>query len=212
MATDLYIADVGQNAFEEIHVVTISDAGANLGWNRMEGLHCFKPRSGCDQNGLVMPIHEYAHPEGCSITGGYVYRGKAIPEIAGRYFFGDFCSGAIYALRYTDGRAQDVVDLSDGLGNPRRSTPSGWTATARSMSSSATGACEKSCARRARSGLAARCRRSPPELCRHLSGYPLRRSADSCFATCQNAGRLFVIFVPLVIRLIVFGIRRQNCT
>ena len=84
----------------------------------MEGLHCFEPRSGCDETGLVMPIHEYAHPEGCSITGGYVYRGKAIPEIAGRYFFGDFCSGAIYALRYTDGRAQDVVDLSDGLGNP----------------------------------------------------------------------------------------------
>lgn len=115
---DLYIADVGQNAYEEIDVVTIADAGANLGWNTMEGLHCFQPRSGCDETGLVLPIHEYEHPEGCSITGGYVYRGKAIPEIAGRYFFGDYCSGAVYALRYADGRAGDVVDLSAaGLGS-----------------------------------------------------------------------------------------------
>ena len=114
---NLYIADVGQNAFEEINVVTIADAGANLGWNRMEGLHCFEPRDGCDQTGLVLPVHEYPHPDGCSITGGYVYRGKAIPEIAGRYFFGDFCSGALFALRYAGGRADDVVDLSAGLGS-----------------------------------------------------------------------------------------------
>jgi len=114
---NLYIADVGQNAFEEINVVTIADAGANLGWNTMEGLHCFEPRDGCDQTGLVLPVHEYPHPDGCSITGGYVYRGKAIPEIAGRYFFGDFCSGALFALRYAGGRADDVVDLSAGLGS-----------------------------------------------------------------------------------------------
>ena len=113
---NLYIADVGQNRFEEIHVVSIEDAGANLGWNLMEGLHCFQPRNGCDQTNLVLPVYEYPHPEGCSITGGYVYRGKAIPEIAGRYFFGDYCIGNLLSLRYADGKAGDVVNLSEQLG------------------------------------------------------------------------------------------------
>jgi glucose/arabinose dehydrogenase len=113
---NLYIADVGQNSFEEINVVTIADAGANLGWNTMEGPSCFSPPDGCDQTGLVLPIYEYPHPEGCSITGGYVYRGKAIPEIAGRYFFGDYCIGTLLSFRYADGRADDIVNLSTQLG------------------------------------------------------------------------------------------------
>lgn len=113
---NLYIADVGQDMFEEIDVVTLADAGANLGWNTMEGSDCFSPPDGCDQTGLVLPVYEYPHPEGCSITGGYVYRGKAIPEIAGRYFFGDYCAGTLLSLRYADGRAGDLVSLSDQLG------------------------------------------------------------------------------------------------
>jgi glucose/arabinose dehydrogenase len=112
---NLYIADVGQNAFEEVHVVTTADAGANLGWNIMEGAHCFQPRRGCDQTGLILPVQEYEHDAGCSITGGYVYRGKAIPEIAGRYFYADYCIGTLMSFRYTDGRAADHVNLSEQL-------------------------------------------------------------------------------------------------
>ena len=107
---DFYIADVGQGRLEEVNVITTADAGANLGWNIMEGDKCFQAAS-CEQSGLVLPIHVYSHSAGCSITGGYVYRGAAIPELDGRYFFGDYCSGAIYALRYADGAASDVVNL-----------------------------------------------------------------------------------------------------
>jgi glucose/arabinose dehydrogenase len=114
---DLYVADVGQNQWEEIHVVSLDDAGVNLGWNIMEGLDCFRPRSGCDQSGLDLPIHTYSHGVGCSITGGYVYRGHAIPPIAGRYFFGDYCSGIVWSLQYTGEGASDVVSYADTLGS-----------------------------------------------------------------------------------------------
>src|SRR5581483_5024664 len=108
----LYIADVGQNMYEEVDVLDLaSAAGANLGWNRMEGLHCFRPRSGCDRSGLVLPVFEYDHGRGCSITGGFVYRGKAMPALAGRYFFADYCTGEVASFRYRDGKAGDVVSL-----------------------------------------------------------------------------------------------------
>ncbi|HZP21295.1 MAG TPA: PQQ-dependent sugar dehydrogenase [Bauldia sp.] len=108
----LYIADVGQNMYEEVDVLDLaSAAGANLGWNRMEGLHCFRPRSGCDRSGLVLPVFEYDHGKGCSITGGFVYRGKAMPALAGRYFFADYCTGEVASFRYRDGKAGDVVSL-----------------------------------------------------------------------------------------------------
>ena len=96
---DLFIADVGQNAYEEVHRQPAgSQGGENYGWSRMEGAHCFKPRSGCDQSGLELPIAEYSRDGGCSITGGYVYRGRAEPALAGVYFFGDYCSGKIWGL------------------------------------------------------------------------------------------------------------------
>lgn len=98
---DLYIADVGQGDWEEINLQPASSRGGeNYGWNIMEGAHCYHPRSGCRIDGLVLPVAEYNHAvEGaCSITGGYVYRGKAYPELRGVYFFGDFCSGVIYAM------------------------------------------------------------------------------------------------------------------
>jgi glucose/arabinose dehydrogenase len=99
-AGDLYIADVGQNAWEEIDVLPLSDLdGANFGWNVMEGAHCFG-RSGCKTEGLILPVVEYGHGDGCSITGGFVYRGEALPGLAGRYFYSDYCTAFLRSFRY----------------------------------------------------------------------------------------------------------------
>lgn len=90
----LWLADVGQNKWEEVDVVT---RGGNYGWRVMEGLHCYNPELDCPTAGLSAPVLEYGHEQGrCSITGGYVYRGKAFPELQGWYIFGDFCSGEIF--------------------------------------------------------------------------------------------------------------------
>jgi glucose/arabinose dehydrogenase len=114
----LYVADVGQNAWEEISVIDVSaDAGANLGWRTMEGRDCYPAGSMCVQGGMVMPIHVYGHDEGCSITGGAVYRGAALPALEGRYFFADYCNGAIQALRYEDGSATGLVNTGEALGS-----------------------------------------------------------------------------------------------
>ncbi|MGH2349261.1 MAG: PQQ-dependent sugar dehydrogenase [bacterium] len=91
----LFLGDVGQNAWEEIDLV---QRGGNYGWRVMEGAHCFAPPSGCNTAGLERPIAEYNHAAGCSVTGGYVYRGRRIPALAGRYLFGDYCSGTIWTL------------------------------------------------------------------------------------------------------------------
>jgi len=98
---DLFIADVGQNTYEEVNFQpATSKGGENYGWRIMEGLHCFDPKEGCDQTGLVRPIAEYSHAAGgCSITGGYVYRGSQYPAMQGTYFFGDYCSGIIWSLQ-----------------------------------------------------------------------------------------------------------------
>jgi len=104
---DLYIADVGQNAWEEVDVVTAAAGagrGANFGWSVTEGRHC-ATSAGCDQTGLTAPVLEYSHADGCSITGGYVYRGAAIPELQGHYFYSDFCSGWVRSFRFQDGQA-----------------------------------------------------------------------------------------------------------
>lgn len=90
----LWVGDVGQNAWEEVNRV---GAGDNLGWNLWEGSHCFRAGA-CHGEGVAMPLAEYSHQYGCSVTGGYVYRGKAIPALAGHYLYGDFCSGRIWAL------------------------------------------------------------------------------------------------------------------
>lgn len=97
---DLYIADVGQNAYEEIDVQRTGTAGGqNYGWNIMEGLHCYPSENNCNQQGLVMPVIEYGHDQGCSVTGGFVYRGKAFPRFVGTYFFSDYCSGRLWAAQ-----------------------------------------------------------------------------------------------------------------
>ena len=97
---DLWIADVGQNEWEEVHLVPAAAtraAGLNFGWRVMEGTRCFSPREGCDARGKELPVHVYAHgADGCSITGGVVKDG--------RFFFSDFCSGIVWALRRAEGR------------------------------------------------------------------------------------------------------------
>ena len=94
----LYTADVGQDAREEVNIAAAAQGGLNYGWDIMEGTACFDAAS-CDRTGLTLPVFEYEHGandvNGCSIAGGYVYRGTALPELAGRYFYSDFCRGFV---------------------------------------------------------------------------------------------------------------------
>jgi glucose/arabinose dehydrogenase len=95
---DLSIGDVGQGAIEEIDwLPTGQQAGVNLGWNVMEGTSCYGAET-CDQTGLTLPIAEYSHGQGCSVVGGYVYRGEASPALRGVYLFADYCSGLLWGL------------------------------------------------------------------------------------------------------------------
>ena len=114
---DLYVGDVGQNAFEEVDVLGARDlVGKNLGWSIVEGMgHCFKPKTGCRQEGLVQPVLEYSAKEGCSVIGGYVYRGHALPELEGIYFYADFCSGFVRSFRWSGGQATDSWDWREIL-------------------------------------------------------------------------------------------------
>jgi glucose/arabinose dehydrogenase len=92
----LFVADVGQNAWEELSIVAAGSAGLNYGWKRLEGTACFAPED-CDPAGTVLPEIVYGHSQDrCSITGGYAYRGAAKPDAAGHYFFADYCSGTIW--------------------------------------------------------------------------------------------------------------------
>lgn len=114
----LYVADVGQNSFEEVSVVDTDDGGLNFGWNIMEGTHCFEPRMLCSRDGLVIPVVEYPRSQGISITGGYVYRGEAIPELRGRYLYADFGQSWIRSFRYEAGVARDDAELElEGVPN-----------------------------------------------------------------------------------------------
>ncbi len=96
---DLYIADVGQNLFEEIDFEPgDSPGGNNYGWPIMEGYHCYESET-CDSTGLTFPITEYGRESGCSVTGGYVYRGGQYPEFDGLYIYADYCTGTFWTLR-----------------------------------------------------------------------------------------------------------------
>jgi glucose/arabinose dehydrogenase len=112
---DLFIADVGQNAWEEVNFEPITlRGGRNYGWRRMEGTHCFNPGSNCNDGSLVLPILEYSHADGCSVTGGYRYRGTEMPEHFGKYFYGDFCSGRIWGgVENVETGAWTVTELLD---------------------------------------------------------------------------------------------------
>ncbi len=112
-ASQLYIADVGQNSWEEVNAVAATQAGVNYGWNIMEAMHCYGSRS-CDTAGLTLPVLEYDHSEGCSVTGGYVYRGNVLVEVLGHYFYSDYCSGFLRSFKYGDGTLSDQSEWNVG--------------------------------------------------------------------------------------------------
>ena len=114
---DLWVGDVGQNAWEEVDRATAASGGGrsvNYGWDDMEGRHCYEPMSGCLTSGRALPMVEYGHAvdgaDNCAVTGGYVYRGVHFPLLRGGYFFGDYCSGRIWVVSAT-GPAQAVATL-----------------------------------------------------------------------------------------------------
>jgi len=104
-AGQLYIADVGQNAREEIDVISASASGLNYGWSIMEGTLCLGIGGPCTTPGLTAPVYDYDHTQCCSIIGGYVYRGAAIPELQGQYLFSDYCRGFVRSLSFENGMA-----------------------------------------------------------------------------------------------------------
>ena len=112
---DLWIGDVGQNRYEEIDRSLAPNAGraANYGWRQLEGNACYNPSSGCSTAGKTPPMAVYSHSLGCSVTGGYVYRGLAYRGLVGGYLFGDFCSGRVWALRAHGPASQAPVLMAD---------------------------------------------------------------------------------------------------
>ena len=113
---DLYIGDVGQGRLEEVDVDPgTRRAGANYGWRLTEGSQCYNPASGCSRAGQTPPVYEYTHSEGCSITGGVVYRGCRIPALSGTYFFGDYCSALVRSFRLANGQATELRDWTSSL-------------------------------------------------------------------------------------------------
>jgi hypothetical protein len=115
----IYIADVGQNAYEEINVGGLEE-GLNYGWPITEGLHCFQPSSGCDTDGLTLPAIEVERGDAgtCSITGGVIYRGEAIPELNGHFFYSDYCGGYLRSFLFQDGEVVEETDWTDQVGVP----------------------------------------------------------------------------------------------
>lgn len=115
----IYIADVGQNSLEEVSVAPLVP-DVNYGWPITEGFDCFRPSSGCGTSGLTLPLIDVSHGDAgtCSITGGIVYRGSAIPELEGHFFYSDFCGGYLRSFRHEDGAAVDQTDWTDQVGVP----------------------------------------------------------------------------------------------
>jgi glucose/arabinose dehydrogenase len=120
---DLYIGDVGGNRLEEIDVAPASAGGGrgvNYGWSVMEGTSCLAG-TGCDTTGLTLPVLQYDHGQGCAVTGGYVYRGAAIPALQGHYFYADYCRGFVRSFRLVNGAPAEQADwptLSPGAAIP----------------------------------------------------------------------------------------------
>ena len=106
---DLYIGDVGQNLWENVYAVAAGAGQKNFGWNVVEGNHCFT-KDDCAKDGFTAPIADYSHDEGCSVTGGFVYRGKALPMLDGRYFYADYCTGLLRSLTWTAGYTREHWD------------------------------------------------------------------------------------------------------
>ncbi len=118
---DLWIADVGQFTWEEINFVPQGVGGKNFGWSVKEGTDCFLPTTclpaapGCQDPIYTDPFYQYDHTQGCSITGGFVYRGSALPQAYGRYFFADFCTGKLWSLAHSGQQVLDVIDHTPTL-------------------------------------------------------------------------------------------------
>jgi glucose/arabinose dehydrogenase len=117
---DLWIADVGQEKWEEINFEPKGTGKRNYGWRAREGMHCYDQAlctSEAGQAGLVEPVAEYAHEKGrCSVTGGYVYRGSRVPSLRGRYFFADYCTHEIFSMQMVDGVASTPENVTSALG------------------------------------------------------------------------------------------------
>ena len=190
---DLYIGDVGQNQWEECHVVAAPTArGKNFGWNVIEGRHCFDAAQRCDTTGFTPPVVEYAARDGCSITGGFVYRGKALPELDGLYFYADYCTALLRSFRWeTAGRGH--WDWKAALDPDRRCSRSlarsARTTTASSTSSRSTAhlsACAQALAHRRGQSSVASCE---IDVVMHV-----RRAADHC---CSRQSRANWLRMPL---------------
>ncbi|TFG06922.1 hypothetical protein EU538_09505, partial [Candidatus Thorarchaeota archaeon] len=106
----LWLADVGQNAVEEIDVI---EKGGNYGWNIMEGDQCYSPPTGCNRTGLIEPIWTYGHDVGISITGGFVYHGSEATELTGKYIYADYGTGKFWALSYGVNETASNEELLD---------------------------------------------------------------------------------------------------
>lgn len=117
---DMYIGDVGQGSREEVDVEPAAKgSGTNWGWNEMEGNQCYQ--AGCDTTGKELPIAQYTHANGCSITGGYVYRGSNIPGLRGTYIYADYCSGNFWSLKWTGGATATATDITSQINpNPKK--------------------------------------------------------------------------------------------
>lgn len=113
---DLWIGDVGQGDIEEVDLLAAGESGVNFGWNTMEGSTCYA-EDPCDEDGLTLPVVEYTHDEGgCSVTGGYVYRGEAMPDLDGVYLYADYCSGKLWgAGQDSDGEWMSSEPVETGL-------------------------------------------------------------------------------------------------
>ena len=128
---DIYYGDVGQNKWEEINYEPYnSKGGVNYGWRVMEASKCYKPEKNCDERGLTPPIHEYpndanymvilgggsqTNSDGCSVTGGYVYRGEKIKALNGYYIFGDYCSGNIWTFKVINDKATELTNRTEEI-------------------------------------------------------------------------------------------------
>ncbi len=115
---DLFIGDVGQDAWEEVDVQAAGAAGgANYGWRLTEATHCYNPAVGCSFAGITLPVAEYSHAGGnCSITGGFVYRGRDFARLSGIYFYADYCSGRVWGLRQTSSGWETQELVKPGYG------------------------------------------------------------------------------------------------
>jgi glucose/arabinose dehydrogenase len=113
---DLYVGDVGQNRFEELDFEPANTGGRNYGWSEVEGNACLEGNS-CDRSGITAPVLDYPRSYGASVTGGYVYRGAAMPGLRGYYFYGDYATGNIGRFRIENGAAVDAMDITSDI-NP----------------------------------------------------------------------------------------------